>query len=134
VRAIDTNVLVRALLRDDEEQAAVAERAIDAGAWCSHLVLMETAWVLRKLAGWSREDVAAGLDLCMSMPGLTIDERTSVRVAIDKYPAYPAITFSDAMILAHAAGRGHGPLLTFDRDLANLRGAEGLSATRRRRK
>jgi predicted nucleic-acid-binding protein len=46
MRAIDTNVLVRLLARDDPRQLASAEAFVQAGAWVSLLVLMEAVWVL----------------------------------------------------------------------------------------
>lgn len=44
MRAVDTNVLVRLLTRDDEAQVRSAEAFIESGAWVSHLVLAETTW------------------------------------------------------------------------------------------
>ena len=44
--AVDTNVLVRLLARDDARQALAADQAIAKGAWISHLVLAEAIWVL----------------------------------------------------------------------------------------
>ena len=46
MRAVDTNVLVRLLARDDTTQAGAADDAIAKGAWVSHLVLAEAFWVL----------------------------------------------------------------------------------------
>ena len=46
MRAVDTNVLVRLMTRDDAKQAALADEFIERGAWVSHLVLVETTWVL----------------------------------------------------------------------------------------
>jgi len=45
MRAIDTNVLVRLLARDDAKQVAAASVSWKAGLGF-HLVLMEAAWVL----------------------------------------------------------------------------------------
>ena len=45
IRAIDTNVLVRLIVRDDPEQVARAEAFVEHGAWISLLVLAETVWV-----------------------------------------------------------------------------------------
>ncbi|MDB5829929.1 MAG: hypothetical protein JWQ73_4149, partial [Variovorax sp.] len=39
MRAVDTNVLVRLLVRDDARQVKLAEAFIDGNAWISHLVL-----------------------------------------------------------------------------------------------
>lgn len=131
MRAIDTNVLVRALVQDpDEPQTKIAVRTIEAGVWCSHLVLMELAWVLESVYEWKRHDVLEGLDSCLAMPGLAIDEPASVRAAIADCRAHRAISVADALIIAHAASRGHGPLQTFDGALAKVDGAEGLSAGR----
>ena len=50
MRAVDTNVLARLIVRDDDEQAAAADEFVAAGAWVSHLVLAETLWVLTSVA------------------------------------------------------------------------------------
>ncbi len=42
MRAVDTNVLVRLVARDDPTQVAAAENFVARGAWISHLVLAET--------------------------------------------------------------------------------------------
>ena len=42
MHAIDTNVLVRLLVRDDPRQLNAAEKFIVKGAWVSHMVLVET--------------------------------------------------------------------------------------------
>jgi predicted nucleic-acid-binding protein len=52
MQAFDTNVIVRLLVRDDEEQCRRAERAFrkavaSGGVWLSVVVLVEVSWVLR---------------------------------------------------------------------------------------
>jgi predicted nucleic-acid-binding protein len=46
MRAIDTDVLVRLITRDDSPQAASADLFVEQGAWVSVLALAETTWVL----------------------------------------------------------------------------------------
>jgi len=46
MRAVDTNVLVRLLTRDEPKQAAVADAFVQHGAWVSVLALAEAMWVL----------------------------------------------------------------------------------------
>ena len=46
MRAVDTNVVVRLIVRDDPVQVRAAEQFTSSGAWVSHLVLAETSWVL----------------------------------------------------------------------------------------
>lgn len=63
MRAVDTNVLVRLLARDDPHQLAAAESFVQAGAWISHLVLMEAVWVLDSVYAIKAPQLAAGLAL-----------------------------------------------------------------------
>ncbi len=46
MRAVDTNVLVSLITRDDQRQTIAAEAFIEKGAWLSHLALAESIWVL----------------------------------------------------------------------------------------
>ena len=60
--AVDTNVLVRFLVRDDAKQAARAAALIQANEiWVCKTVLLETEWVLRSLYGFSPESLAGAL-------------------------------------------------------------------------
>src|SRR5438270_521369 len=52
--AVDTNVLVRLIVRDDPSQVRVAEEFVSKGAWVSHPVLAETVWVLDSVYGLPR--------------------------------------------------------------------------------
>lgn len=54
MRAVDTNVLVRLVARDDARQVDAAEAFVERGAWVSHLVLAEMTWVLGAVAGAER--------------------------------------------------------------------------------
>ena len=49
MNAVDTNVLVRLLTRDDAEQTVAAEAFVAPGAWISQVVLVETLWVLESV-------------------------------------------------------------------------------------
>ena len=51
MRAVDTNVLVRLITRDDARQATAAESYVTPGGWVGHLVLAETTWVLSAVYG-----------------------------------------------------------------------------------
>jgi predicted nucleic-acid-binding protein len=46
MRAVDTNVLVRLVTRDDPGQALQADTFVEKGAWVSVLALAEATWVL----------------------------------------------------------------------------------------
>jgi predicted nucleic-acid-binding protein len=60
--AVDTNVLVRFLVRDDAEQASRADSLIRSEEiWISKTVLLETEWVLRSLYAFRPDSVARAL-------------------------------------------------------------------------
>lgn len=65
MHAVDTNVLVRLLTRDDSRQVAAAERFVRAGAWVSHLALLETTWVLTSVYERGPTDVATAAEMLL---------------------------------------------------------------------
>jgi predicted nucleic-acid-binding protein len=126
VRAVDTNVLVRLLARDDPKQLAAAESFVAAGAWVSHLVLMETAWVLESVYGVSHAGIAKGLVMLLEHEAIAVQDADVVAEALVHYRRHPALGFSDCLVLEVARKAGHLPLGTFDRKLARLDGAQKL--------
>ncbi len=63
MRAVDTNVLVRIVTRDDEKQVESADAFIERGAWVSHLVLAEAIWVLRSTFGLDHARIATVIEM-----------------------------------------------------------------------
>ncbi len=127
MRAIDTNVLVRLVARDDEPQADAAEQFIAGGAWVSLIVLVETARVLAAVYNRTPARIAAGIELLLDHEDLVVQDSEVVALALVEFRKHPSVGFSDCLILAQARKGGHLPLGTFDRALARLDGAEGLS-------
>jgi predicted nucleic-acid-binding protein len=126
MRAVDTNVLVRLVTRDDRKQTAAAESSVSKGAWVSTLVLMEATWVLTAVYDLTHAEIATAIDMLLHHRDLTIQESDSVAAALDQYRNRPALGFSDCLILETVRKAGHLPLGTFDRNLSKLDGAEGL--------
>lgn len=126
MRAVDTNVLVRLITRDDPAQVRSAEGFVAPGAWVSHLVLTETAWVLDAVYERSAEQIALALDMLLSHEKLSLQDADVVSAALAQFRNRPALGFSDCLALEIARKAGHLPLGTFDRDLAKLEGAERL--------
>ena len=126
MRAVDTNVLVRLVTRDDQKQVAAAELFVSRGAWVSTLVLAEATWVLTAVYDLTHAEIATVIDMLLHHRDLTIQESDSVAAALEQYRKRPALRFSDCLILETARKVGHLPLGSFDRNLAKLDGAEGL--------
>lgn len=126
MRAIDTNVLVRLLVRDDPRQVRAAEEFIAKGAWVSHLVLAETLWVLDAVYGRSAQQLASAVAMLSAHAQLALQDADVVAAALDRFRARPALGFSDCLVLEVARKAGHTPLGTFDRPLARLEGTQRL--------
>jgi predicted nucleic-acid-binding protein len=128
MRAVDTNLLVRLLVRDDTAQVSLAEAFVAAGAWVSHLVLAETVWVLDAVHERTPAKIAAAIELLLNHDQLALQDPEVVARALEQFRARPALGFSDCMVLEIARKAGHLPLGTFDRALAKLEGSERVAA------
>lgn len=126
MRAIDTNVLVRLLVRDDRRQIDAAEKFVGKGAWVSHLVLVETLWVLDAVYDRSAEQIGSAAEMLLAHAELTLQDADVVAAALSQFRARPALGFSDCLVLESARKAGHLPLGTFDRQLAKLDGTQRL--------
>ena len=126
MRAIDTNVLVRLITRDDERQVETAEEFVSKGAWVSHLVLAETSWVLDLVYDRTPEQIAKAIGMLLDHKQLTIQDRDAVEAALEKFRKNKGMSFSDLLILEIARKNGHLPLGSFDRELAKLEGIQRL--------
>ena len=126
MRAVDTNLLVRLLVRDDAAQVAAAEDFVAVGAWVSHLVLAETLWVLDAVHKRTPAQLAAAVEMLLNHEQLAIQDPDVVTRALAEFRARPALGFSDCLVLEIARKAGHVPLGTFDRGLAKLDGVQRL--------
>ena len=116
---VDTNVIVRYLTGDPPEQAAEAVRIIREGhdLWIPDVVFTETAYVLGRQYGFSRERIIDHL--------ITLVERDNISVyAMDKRIVLEGlmmcrpsgrVSIADAMIWAAARSAGARTIYTFDR-------------------
>ena len=118
--AVDTNVLVRLLARDDADQVRAAEVFITKGAWVSHLVLAETMWVLDSVYDLSRVQIATAVEMMLNHRELSLQDADVVSAALAHYRRRSAVEFSDCLVLEIARKAGHLPVATFDRNFARL--------------
>ena len=126
MRAIDTNVLVRAIVRDDPRQAQQADRFIADGAWVSILTIAETCWVLTAVYDRSADDIATAIETLLGHQHLVLQDSDAVENALESFRTRPALGFTDCLLVAIARKAGHLPLGTFDRGLARLDGVERI--------
>jgi predicted nucleic-acid-binding protein len=126
MRAVDTHVLVRLLVRDDAAQAEAAELFIAPGVWVSHLVLAETLWELDAVYERTPAQLAAATELLLDHQSLTLQDADIVRSALGHFRTRPSLGFSDCLVLETARKAGHLPLGTFDKALSRLSAAHAL--------
>lgn len=126
MRAVDTNVLVRLITRDDERQVKAAEAFVAGGAWVPHLALAEATWVLESVYGRRPQSIATAIDMLLHHEQLTVQDADTVAAALHEFRRRPKLGFSDCLMVEVARKAGHGPLGTFDRVLGAVDGTQRL--------
>ena len=106
MRALDTNVLVRLLVGDDQKQFKIAEEFVAKGAWVSHLVLAETTWVLRAIYDRTPMQIIALIDVLLAHEQLIVQDADTVTMALEDLRLRPALGFSDCLVVAIARKAG----------------------------
>jgi len=124
--AVDTNILVRAILGDDPKQSPLARQTLERARdiLVPVTVLLEVAWVL-KAVGWNRSQVHQALLNLALQPTIRMDRGAEILSALDDFKDGPA-DFADYLNLHQAKSQGARKMLTFDRKLARASGAERL--------
>ena len=124
---LDTNILIRYLVRDDAVQADAALRFLDTltaerpGYICRE-VAIEMVWVLERTYRFPRERIAAIIDELDGSEEIVIENGDDVVEAAAGYQQGIA-DFNDLMILAAARRASIGPVYTFDRKFSRVPGA-----------
>src|SRR5437868_1830595 len=126
MRAVDTNILVRIVTRDDEDQRARADAFIERGAWVPHLALAEMVWTLRVSYKFAHSEVTLAIGMLLQHKQLVFQDADVVEAALEHYRRKPALGFTDCLMLEIARKAGHLPLGTFDGALSKLDGAQKL--------
>ena len=126
MRALDTNVLIRLIVRDDPDQVARAEAFVETGARVSLLVLAETVRVLQSAYGLDQRRVATVVEMLLDHDRLTLQDEDVVRRAHATFRGQGTGEFSDCLIVETARKAGHRPVGTFDRRLSRVDGTVRL--------
>jgi predicted nucleic-acid-binding protein len=119
VIGIDSNVLLRFLLRDDAAQAARAQALLKAvrplsGALVSPIVLAELTWTLDR-QGRSRSEIAGFVENVLATDGIHVAFGEAARRAVVTYRKTRA-DYADCLLAETNAVLGASPTYTFDRD------------------
>ena len=120
--AVDTNVLLRVFVNDDELQHAASKRLLSSTAKAGHRifvavpVLCEMIWVLQARHKLSRDACVQLLDGILDNSLFLIEQASVVRLALARFGTQPG-GFSDYLIAEIAAANGARPVYSNDRAL-----------------
>ena len=124
---LDTNILVRYLAQDDAIQSAQATQIIERRltearpGFISLVTMAETAWVLERVYGLSRYELAVAVERILQVETLFVQNEREVFMAVAILSAGTG-SFADALIGALGEWAGCSITLTFDKKAARLKG------------
>ena len=122
---IDTNVLVRFLVHDDEAQFEKArkliKREVSAGrrVFVNQLVLMETEWVLRSRYSVSKNQIIEAFSGLLDATDVQFEDEPAIEEAIFTWKEFTA-DFADCLIGAKNRRLGCRATATFDLKASKL--------------
>ena len=115
---IDTNVLVRFLIDDNDRQCArargfLADRTVDDPAYVSAVAIAETVWVLHRSFGFSMPAILDALRALLAADSLLIEHAEELDALINADSA-PGSDLADYLIAWSGASAGCRQTVTFD--------------------
>lgn len=123
MKAVDTNVLVRFLVQDDDQQMQIATRLLaDAESnkqplFVSNVVVLELMWVLKSVYEVPRDEILDSLGDLLSMVALEFQDSLIVRDFVSS-AQNNTYDLADLLISHVARGKGCDTTLTFDKKAA----------------
>ena len=120
MKAVDTNVIVRFLVRDDERQAQIVYRTFKQAEinkealFVPLLVVMETIWVLESVYEISRREILDSINDLLLMPILEFEASSAIQSFISSAQE-TKIELSDLLIALSSKLSGCNCVLTFDK-------------------
>jgi predicted nucleic-acid-binding protein len=122
---LDTNVLVRYLVEDEDPQKRAVDRFVEEtlnrgeSLFVSQIVLREVAWVLSRAYGLTRREVAETLEMILYARQFEIEAKGMVVQGLREYRKGKA-DFADCIIGLKNQAAGCTATVTFDRKVASL--------------
>jgi predicted nucleic-acid-binding protein len=130
--SIDTNILVRHIVKDDDRQALAVAKAFEQhtlqaqSLWVPVTVMLELEWVLRSKYKFSKADVIRALSALLETFELVFESEGAIEQSLANYEE-GAADFAEFLHLALAQARGALPFLTFDIKASKASGAKLLA-------
>lgn len=111
--AVDTNIVVRAIVDDDEQQVRRVTALLQQGdLFVPTTVLLETEWVLRGLYDLDRSTLATSIERFCGLDSVTVADADNLRRALDAYRA--GADFADVLHVLECEAAHVSGFMTFD--------------------
>jgi predicted nucleic-acid-binding protein len=125
--AVDTNVLVRAVVQDDPVQAGIAAKVLAEAELIAVALpcLCEFVWVLRRVYGFQSADAATAIRALLAIANVEVN-RPAVEAGLAVLEA--GGDFADGVIAHEGAWLGGETFVSFDRKAVSLVKARGQAA------
>ena len=127
---VDTSVILRILIKDDELKARAAvnllksAREKDLILYLLPVAVLETVWVLEKVYAFSRKDVREVVEAVLNTPELKVEQEVVFRKALKTY-VEKNIKFADAVMGYWGLDKGYATVFTYDeKDFRRIEGLE----------
>ncbi len=122
---LDTNILVRYIVRDNKKQARTAsdylkKLTLENPGFISSMVLCELFWVLKSVYKYTRKQIAEIMEKIIFAEEFYIEDGDIAWRALSEYKN--GADFADAMIVLTNKQHGVDETITFDRKAAKLEG------------
>ena len=125
MKALDTNVLVRFLVRDNKKQAEIVYRLLKRAEGKNEpffvplLVVLETIWVLESVYEISREKIRMSLQELLFMPILIFEAQSALQRTLSSAQTNK-IDLADLLIAHSAKFSNCDGVLTFNKKASNF--------------
>jgi predicted nucleic-acid-binding protein len=121
----DTNVLIRAVVRDDKKQAQAAAKLLREAEIIAVSLpcLCEFVWVLRRLYGFSQKDIGTALGALLDVSNVEVN-RPAVEAGLAVHDA--GGDFADGLIAFEGRWLGGETFISFDKTAVSLLAAQGM--------
>ena len=122
MKSVDTNLLVRLIVRDDQRQVAaseewiISEAAANGPILINSIVLCEIAWVLGSAYGYSRQEVAEELADLIGSGSFLVEDESEAGAGLNAL--LKNCDFSDGVIAHRNLRLGSDATGTLDRTAA----------------
>lgn len=123
----DTNILIRAVVRDDKKQAQAAAKLLREAEIIAVSLpcLCEFVWVLRRVYGFSQKDIGTALEALLGVSNVEVN-RAAVEAGLAVHNA--GGDFADGLIALEGRWLGGETFVSFDKAAVSLLAAQGTQA------